>query len=198
MTPLAFTMPYALVFWAVLVWAFVPEFVLTARSRPWAAQAASSSDGGSLRLIVLGLGTANSVALPLSFVETVQFPPSLRLGLFAAGLGFLVAGSLLRRHCWRTLGAYFTSAVATQLGQSIIERGAYGWVRHPSYSAGMLMHLGYGLALGSWGSTLLVVGMCIVVYSYRIAIEERTLVETLGTPYSDYMRRHKRLIPYVY
>jgi protein-S-isoprenylcysteine O-methyltransferase Ste14 len=32
---------------------------------------------------------------------------------------------------------------------------------------------------------------------YRIRIEERTLREQLGAPYQEYMRRTKRLIPYV-
>lgn len=197
MTPLAITLPYAVVFWAVVLWAFVPEFALTTRARRRTAEAASP-DAGSLRLIVFALGAANSVALPLALVEALQFPPSLRLGLFGLGLGSLVAGSVLRRHCWRMLGGYFTADVVAQVGQPVIERGAYGWVRHPSYSGGILMHLGYGLALGSWGSTLLLVGACLLVYTYRIRVEERTLLVTLGEPYQAYMRRHKRLIPYVY
>lgn len=196
MTPLAFTMPSAVAFWAVIAWAFVPEVVLTSRSRRlmWPV----SSDCGSLPLMVLGLGVANAVALPLAFVEAAQFPTALRVSLLAVGLGLVVGGSLLRRHCQRTLGRHFTSAVVAEPGQPVIERGAYGWVRHPSYAAGLLLHLGYGLALGSWGSTLLVAGMCAAVYGYRITIEERLLVAVLGEPYRDYMRRHRRLIPYVF
>ena len=195
MTPLAFTFPYALAFWAVLAWAFAYECVLTSRSR---RRVARTSDRGSLPLIVFGLGTANLAAIPLAFAEAGQFPPSLQVGLLAAGLGLLAAGSLLRRHCQRVLGPHFTSAVAAEPGQPVVERGAYAWVRHPSYSAGVLMHLGYGLALGSWVSTLLVVGMCVVVFGYRITVDERLLAEVLGAPYRDYMRRRKRLIPYVF
>jgi len=197
LTPLPITLPYAIVFWAVVLWAFVPEFAVTARSRRRAAHAASP-DAGSLRVIMFALGGAIWLALPLALVEAMQFPPSLRLGLFGLGLGVLAAGSLLRRHCWRMLGEYFTADVAAEAGQPVVERGAYRWVRHPSYTGGMLMHLGYGLALGSWGSTLLLVGACVVAYSYRIRVEERTLVAALGEPYRAYMRRHKRLIPYVY
>lgn len=197
MTPLAFTIPYAFAFWAVLLWAFGAESILTVRSTRWMTQV-RSTDSGSHWLIVLGLGVANGAALPLAFVQSLQFLPSLRHFLFTGGLGLLVAGSLLRRHCWQTLGRYFTSAVVAEPGQPVIERGAYGWVRHPAYSAGILMHLGYGLALGNWGSTLLVVGMCGVVYSYRIAVEERLLADVLGEPYRKYMRRHRRLIPHVY
>ena len=34
-------------------------------------------------------------------------------------------------------------------------------------------------------------------FAYRIAVEERALVAALGDPYRDYMRRTKRLIPYL-
>ena len=34
-------------------------------------------------------------------------------------------------------------------------------------------------------------------YAYRIRVEERTLLRTLGDPYRAYMRRTKRLIPFV-
>jgi protein-S-isoprenylcysteine O-methyltransferase Ste14 len=34
-------------------------------------------------------------------------------------------------------------------------------------------------------------------YCYRIAVEERALVQTIGAPYSDYMKRTRRLIPFV-
>jgi len=33
---------------------------------------------------------------------------------------------------------------------------------------------------------------------FRIGIEERMLVEEFGVKYEDYMRRTKKLIPYVY
>lgn len=138
------------------------------------------------------------MALPLAFVEAAQFPPSMRYPLFAVGLVLVVLGSLLRGHCRRVLGRHFTSTVAAEPGQPVVERGAYGWVRHPSYTAGLLLHLGYGLALGSWGSTLVVLGVCAAVYAYRIAVEERVLAEVLGEPYRDYMRRHRRLIPYLF
>ena len=36
-----------------------------------------------------------------------------------------------------------------------------------------------------------------IVTDYRIAVEERALVQTIGAPYSDYMKRTYRLIPFV-
>jgi protein-S-isoprenylcysteine O-methyltransferase Ste14 len=71
-------------------------------------------------------------------------------------------------------------------------------VRHPSYSAGILINAGMGLALGSWGSTAVLVLASFAVYSYRIAIEERALLAAVGKPYQEFMRTRRRLIPYVY
>jgi protein-S-isoprenylcysteine O-methyltransferase Ste14 len=34
-------------------------------------------------------------------------------------------------------------------------------------------------------------------YAYRIKIEEEALANDLGAPYRDYMRRTKRLIPFL-
>ncbi len=33
---------------------------------------------------------------------------------------------------------------------------------------------------------------------YRVAVEERALVDALGQPYEDYMRQTRRLIPFIY
>jgi protein-S-isoprenylcysteine O-methyltransferase Ste14 len=34
-------------------------------------------------------------------------------------------------------------------------------------------------------------------FAYRIRVEERALAHALGDPYRDYMRRTKRLVPFV-
>jgi protein-S-isoprenylcysteine O-methyltransferase Ste14 len=38
----------------------------------------------------------------------------------------------------------------------------------------------------------------LLAYHYRIRVEEKMLQSALGTPYTDYMGRSWRLIPYVY
>ncbi len=55
-----------------------------------------------------------------------------------------------------------------------------------------------GLALGSWASTILLALAALAVYSYRIAVEERTLLAVIGEPYREFMRIRKRLIPFIY
>jgi protein-S-isoprenylcysteine O-methyltransferase Ste14 len=37
-----------------------------------------------------------------------------------------------------------------------------------------------------------------VAFGYRIHVEEKTLAKELGSEYTEYMRRTKRLIPYLF
>jgi protein-S-isoprenylcysteine O-methyltransferase Ste14 len=109
----------------------------------------------------------------------------------------MVAGSLLRRHCFRMLGSSFTAVVVVAPGQQMVERGAYRWVRHPSYSAAALVYAGMALALGNWVSVAIVLTAAVLTYGYRVRVEERALVQTLGEPYRAYMQRTKRFIPLI-
>jgi protein-S-isoprenylcysteine O-methyltransferase Ste14 len=197
MTPLPFVFPYALLFWAMMVWAFLPEFGIVRRAKRSVAES-GSRDAGSLRVIMMGMNVAYLAAYPLAWVASLRVPPALDVWAFGLGLALVVAGSLLRRHCWRMLGAHFTGDVRAEAEQPIVDRGAYGWVRHPSYTAGTLMNVGIGLALGSWASVAILAVASVAVYHYRIVVEERALAEALGERYRIYMQGRKRLIPYVY
>jgi len=110
----------------------------------------------------------------------------------------MAAGSLFRRHCFKTLGSSFTGDVRANADQAIVTRGAYAYLRHPSYTGGILLNTGIGIALGSWGSALLLAVVSFAVYSYRVSIEERALLAALGEPYREFMRTRKRMVPFLY
>ncbi len=188
--PLPFVWPYAAAFWIAYLWAFAPEFGFMRRTK-----GATSTDSGSLRFILFGMQLAMFVAFFVSFI--VKPFASNRIPLFWAGILLMILGSAIRRHCFRVLGEYFTYAVIVSKEQKVIDRGAYRWVRHPSYSGGTLMFAGMGLGLGNWLSLTLLLVMTIAAYGYRVMVEERALVETIGDPYREYMKRSKRFIPFV-
>jgi len=123
------------------------------------------------------------------------------MGLLAetnlAGVVLIAAGGVLRRHCFRMLGDSFTFRVRVASNQAIVDRGAYRYVRHPSYTAGLLLMSGIGLALGNWISLISVVVITAAGYVYRIHVEERALLATLGPAYADYMKRTRRVIPFL-
>jgi protein-S-isoprenylcysteine O-methyltransferase Ste14 len=197
MRPLPFVWPYWLFFWTVFLWAFLPEYQIVQKAQK-PAHRSDSPDAGSVRLIVFGMGVATFLAFPLAWVAFLRLPAAWQPVVFVIGIATLIAGSLLRRHCWRMLGASFTGDVRVAPDQRVVTTGAYALVRHPSYSAGILMNAGIGLALGSWGSTAVLVLASIAVYSYRIAVEERALLAALGEPYREFVRTRRRLIPFIY
>jgi len=196
MRPLPFVWPYALVFWAVNLWAFLPEQKIV-KGGIEGDKGTDSKDSGSLRVILGGMGVAFFLAYPLAFVRGWQFPTGAQVPVFALGIAMIVLGSLLRRYCWRTLGQYFTGNVRARADQPVIRTGPYRLVRHPSYTAGMMMNIGIGLALGSWLSFLLLTAATIATYAYRVMVEERALLDTIGEPYRIYMKESKRYIPYI-
>ena len=196
MGPLVAVYPYAPVFWAIFAWASLPEWRLLRRVLP--PGSVGPQDAGSMRVIVAGMELALLLAFPLAFVAPAATITRHRLALFWVGVMLIVLGSLLRRHCFRMLGDSFTGDVRVRPGQAVIERGAYRYVRHPSYTAGMLMYVGLGLALTNWQSLLVLVLASTIVYSYRVWVEERALVATLGERYVAYVRRTKRFVPFVF
>jgi protein-S-isoprenylcysteine O-methyltransferase Ste14 len=196
MRPLPFVWPYGLVFWAITIWAFVPEQKIV-QSGIEGGKGADSKDSGSMRVLLGGMGIAFFLAYPLAFIRAWWFPPGARVLLYAVGVAMIFLGSLLRRYCWRTLGEYFTGDVRARADQPVIRSGPYRLVRHPSYTAGMMMNVGIGLALGSWLSFALLTIATIATYLYRVIVEERALLNTIGEPYRSYMRESKRFIPYI-
>ena len=196
MRPLPFVWPYALVFWAAYVWAFGPEWRIV-REGVKGSRSAESPDSGSLRLLLTGQWIALMAALLLAFFHVWPFPAGVIRPLFALGVTLLLLGSLLRRYCWRTLGEYFTGDVRARVDQPVIRTGPYRFVRHPSYTGGLMMFIGIGLALGSILGFLLLTLTTIAAYGYRVAVEERALLEAIGEPYRFYMTESKRFIPFI-
>jgi protein-S-isoprenylcysteine O-methyltransferase Ste14 len=193
MTPLPFVWPYAVLFWSVSAWVYWPEFGIVRRAQ----RSGNAKDAKSLQVILIGMQIATFAAFPLAWVSALQISGH-RVGVFLCGVAVLIAGSVLRRHCWRMLGASFTGDVRASADQQVITRGAYAILRHPSYTAGIIMNTGMGIALGSWGSAAILAAASFAVYSYRVAVEERALLAAIGEPYAQFMRARKRLIPFIY
>lgn len=187
---------YAAVLWlACAVWAGM-ELPRIARLR--AARGATVRDRGSLA-VVLGLLAPGIVA---AFAVARTVPDAAIAGnspvVFWMGIACIVLGVVLRWYAIRVLGRYFTPVVAVRSDQQIVQEGPYRYVRHPSYSGALLSLVGLGLALTNWLSLLVLLLCALPGFLYRVRVEERALCEALGQSYTDYMRRTRRFIPFVY
>lgn len=192
--PLFLQLPHAVVFWIVWLWVCYPEWRLVRRSRA-ALQSATSRDSGSLRLLELGLPAAVVAAFLVASLRPE--PTADSLAVFSSGIFLMIAGSILRRYCWRVLGHSFTGHVAVVPGQPVITSGPYRYLRHPAYSGAILSLLGFGIALGSLAGSAILLATSAIVYGYRIKVEERAMREELGAAYAAYAATRKRLIPFV-
>lgn len=109
----------------------------------------------------------------------------------------MITGVAIRAIARRALGKHFSYALRMLEHHALVTQGIYAHVRHPAYSGDLLFQLGTPLLFSS-GYGFLVMLLLIPCISYRIGIEERMLVETFGDEYREYMRRSKKLIPFIY
>ena len=135
----------AIAFWVVYAVAFGPDALRTLREDDPAPD--TIRDAGSK--YVIAACNAGSYALAVTFALVVPgttIRPA-RPAVFACGLTVTLAGAVIRWYAIRTLADAFSTTVAVERDHSVVETGPYRWVRHPSYTGGMLMFLGLALAL---------------------------------------------------
>lgn len=115
--------------------------------------------------------------------------------LFVLGIALMAAGIVVRQWSILTLGGFFTIDVRVASDQTVVDRGPYRWVRHPSYTGLVLFFVGVGLALGSWASLLVLAVLPTAGLVVRIRSEEQALVASLGESYRRYAAGRRRLFP---
>ena len=115
-----------------------------------------------------------------------------------AGAVLVALGSVIRVISIRALGRFFTTRVRLHEGQKLIQEGFYKYVRHPAYTGLLLGTLGcisiFASVLGYGAFVFLVIPAML----YRIRVEEVALTDLFGDLYTEYCRKTKRLIPFVY
>jgi len=100
---------------------------------------------------------------------------------------------------WLVLRAnpFAASTVTVETGQTVISTGPYALVRHPMYSAALLLFLGVPVALGSWWG-LVFFPPLLALLIWRLLDEEAYLSAHLPG-YLDYCARvTRRLIPAIW
>jgi len=148
-----------------------------------------------------GSGTLITISLVISILIAYTFAASniaiLPYWAFYLGITFVIIGIIIRQWSIYVLGRFFSSTVAIQKNQKVVDNGPYRLIRHPSYTGILISLIGFGLALQSLAATLLIIIIFAVAYGYRIQVEEKTLTSELGDEYIEYSKKTKRLIPYI-
>lgn len=117
-------------------------------------------------------------------------------GLQVAGAAVTVLGLVLAFAGIAQLGRCLTPFPHPPARAPLRQSGAYRWVRHPIYAGLLTASLGWSL---TW---LSIAGgaFCVVVAAFfdrKSALEERFL-QARHPEYQDYMRRVRKLVPWIY
>lgn len=197
MTPLPFSEAGARIAFFLVLGAWV---LLEWRIRLKSAfnRAGDRLDRGSLLIVVATVGPGVAGGFVLARRAQGWAITQTRWPLFVVGLVLTVLGIALRQWSVALLGRYFTVDVRVQPGQTVVERGPYRWVRHPSYAGLILVFVGLGLALGNWAALTVLVVLPTIGLVVRIHTEERALFEGLGEPYRRFAAGRPRLFPGVW
>ena len=106
-------------------------------------------------------------------------------------LSYIMYAEVLREN------EYLSRTIEVQENQKVVDTGLYGIVRHPMYSATVLMFLSMPLVLSSLPSFVIMLAYIPIIVK-RISNEEKVLMNELYG-YKEYCNRVKyRLIPFVY
>ncbi len=106
-------------------------------------------------------------------------------------LGYAMYAEVMRENVW------LSRTVEVQNNQQVVDTGLYGIVRHPMYSATLILFLTMPLVLASpWSFVIMLLYVPVVVK--RIHNEEMVLKQELGG-YKEYIQRIRhRLIPLIW
>ena len=148
---------------------------------------------GSNALVLVSWVVVFSVPIMLSKMGTALLPD----WVYYIGIAVMVAGIAFRQYAIAVLGRYFSGVLGVQKEQKVVESGPYRLIRHPSYTGVLIFLAGMGLALQSWAAVLVNITIFAVAYGYRMFVEEKVLISELGNNYVEYMKRTKRVIPYI-
>ena len=113
------------------------------------------------------------------------------------GDAVILAGVALRQWAIAVLGRYFSGVIGVQQDQNVVEAGPYHSIRHPSYAGVLLILIGIAASMLSIAAVAAAFMLFWLGYGYRMLVEEKVLVSELGDRYVDYMKRTKRIIPFL-
>ena len=114
------------------------------------------------------------------------------------GIILFMIGSMILLTSRIQLGRFASGKLKIQEDHKLITTGIYRYVRNPIYFGGLIGVLGMGLAFRS----LFVVSGALVLDTYvfiqRILREEELLKNEFGDEFTQYTKKARRLIPFLY
>lgn len=124
-----------------------------------------------------------------------HWPATGAIGVHVAGVVVLAVGVAICLWARATLGLMWSAVPEVRESHELRTAGPYAWVRHPIYTGLLGMLIGTMLLAGG-GVFLMVVPVALVVFEFKLRVEERLMVETFPDAYPRYRARVPQLVPY--
>ena len=111
------------------------------------------------------------------------------------GVGIALVGFGLLQWAQNTLGKNWSDTPRMMKEQSLVSDGPYQLVRHPIYTAFLLILGSTLLISANWLIGMAWISMTVLEVASRIGFEEKLMLEYFGDQYREYMQRTGRLLP---
>lgn len=136
--------------------------------------------------------------LEYSIILRTILPPEVTWAFWMLGTLMIILGGITMDMSRIILGGQGSLKIGIEKDHKLITRGPYHVIRHPVYAGTLLLLLGYTLSFGSIIGSIIMILILVPVGRSRMALEEKLLIQTFGDEYLNYMKRTKRLIPFIY
>ncbi len=136
------------------------------------------------------------MSLYLTPLEYYLLKPALHSASIITGFALLYMGIIFRIVALQTLRDGFSTAIESKKEVKLVTTGIYKYVRHPLYSTVLIIALS-GSIIFSCTYCWVFVGLTLVGILFRIRKEEKFLIMQFEE-YSEYIKRTKRIIPFIY
>lgn len=148
---------------------------------------------------------ANLLALPTFLITFIYLFAPTWLSWFAfswpewvrwGGVVFALVGFGLLQWAQITLGRNWSDTPQFMEGQQLVKSGPYAWVRHPIYTAFLLILGSILFISANWLVGGLWVVMTVLAVWARVQVEEGLMMSQFGAGYEAYARQTGRLFPH--
>jgi protein-S-isoprenylcysteine O-methyltransferase Ste14 len=148
--------------------------------------------------IVLGVPLFGMVFFYLVLPDTLP-QTYLRVSYSARFIGILgcIGAICVISLSHKALGRNYSSMVVIKKNHSLVTRGVYSRVRHPMYSAYLLLFISSFLVTKNWVIGVTGGGIILSLMTFRLRQEEEVLRQRFGPEYKKYMQKTGRFLPHL-
>jgi protein-S-isoprenylcysteine O-methyltransferase Ste14 len=154
-------------------------------------------------VIVLALFLLNPLLTIFAYQERRLLIPTIfpmwdSVFLSYLGILVLIVGGLFTVMGRAQLSKFGSGVLHIEEGHKLVTTGIFRYIRHPIYAGGLIGIVGLLLTFRSVVMLLVFSTLYFLVLRHRLLFEEEMLTEEFGEEYRKYVKRTKRLIPFLY